>query len=717
MTVEEKRETMGRDEGYGDQFPIGMRVLAVDDDPICLKVLETLLLRCKYHVTTTNQAIKALNMLRENKDKFDLVISDVHMPDMDGFKLLEMVGLEMDLPVIMLSANGETKAVMKGIAHGACDYLLKPVRIEELRNIWQHVVRRRKFDHKEHHSFDNGEDQDKPQAANSEGTQAVGDNGPLDHSDKVNRKRKDQDDEDEDFCEENTHESEDPSSQKKPRVVWSVELHRKFVAAVNQLGIDKAVPKRILDIMNVEKLTRENVASHLQKYRLYLKRLSAVASQQANMAAALGGRDASYLHMGTFNGFGNFHGLSPSVPLQGFTPFQPSGISTRTNSNLLGLPGLAPGTVQIGRTQNTTNNPMNDFSKFQHLPSPSNQHENLLHGIPTSLELDQLQQKQKRMQEANNRLPGVLSGTSSNNYISAANSSLLLQGYQQQTQLRGLINQSSITIPSIGADGLEMPSGMSSHLPDLSRCNETWQSAPLLSGYNANTLSMGSSYGTDNVTSSNIGRNLTSTVPQFNGNPLKISSNEISSNNLLATAPDSLMGRDMQCRTSSLSGNTLLMPSGIDADPKFLNFRSSANHKQKSEDSTQHNTLFESNNTLSSSMTSTLPNQTLLNTAADSQRLHGQIYNKKVDVNMMIQPSFDTSFVSQHAKMTKSNINSRLTFNEENVLGSSKMQGGFASSNCNFDELMNAVIKSERDDIIFVDGEIGSDLFNLSTCM
>ena len=51
-------------------------------------------------VTTTNQAVEALKMLRENRNKFDLVISDVNMPDIDGFKLLELVGLEMDLPVI-----------------------------------------------------------------------------------------------------------------------------------------------------------------------------------------------------------------------------------------------------------------------------------------------------------------------------------------------------------------------------------------------------------------------------------------------------------------------------------------------------------------------------------------------------------------------------------------------------------------------------------------
>lgn len=137
-----------------------------------------------------------------------------------------------DVPV--LSGNGDPKLVMKGITHGACDYLVKPVRIEELSNIWQHVIRKKKFDSK---NDNNSNIQDKGNQENGCGQPSP--DGP-DQNRKVNRKRKEEEEEEqeEEEGEENGHENEDPATQKKPRVVWSIELHRKFVAAVNQLGID-----------------------------------------------------------------------------------------------------------------------------------------------------------------------------------------------------------------------------------------------------------------------------------------------------------------------------------------------------------------------------------------------------------------------------------------------------------------------------------------------
>lgn len=68
--------------------------------------------------------------------------------------------------------------------------------------------------------------------------------------------------------------SEEPArTLKRPRLVWTPQLHKRFVDAVAHLGIKNAVPKTIMQLMSVDGLTRENVASHLQKYRLYLKRM------------------------------------------------------------------------------------------------------------------------------------------------------------------------------------------------------------------------------------------------------------------------------------------------------------------------------------------------------------------------------------------------------------------------------------------------------------
>ncbi|KAI3806426.1 hypothetical protein L1987_22331 [Smallanthus sonchifolius] len=66
---------------------------------------------------------------------------------------------------------------------------------------------------------------------------------------------------------------------KRPRLVWTPQLHKRFVDVVAHLGVKNAVPKTIMQLMNVEGLTRENVASHLQKYRLYLKRMQGLSNE------------------------------------------------------------------------------------------------------------------------------------------------------------------------------------------------------------------------------------------------------------------------------------------------------------------------------------------------------------------------------------------------------------------------------------------------------
>lgn len=420
-----------------DRFPVGMRVLAVDDDPTCLKVLESLLLRCDYHVTTTGQAATALRMLRENKDRFDLVISDVHMPDMDGFKLLELVGLEMDLPVIMLSANGETQTVMKGITHGACDYLLKPVRLEQLKTIWQHVVRR--------NTKTRGNDNDD---AGQKVQNGDGENGGANRNKR--QSRRDENGDDGDDSDENSNENADASSQKKPRVVWSVELHRKFVAAVNQLGIDKAVPKKILDLMNVENITRENVASHLQKYRLYLKRMSMDASRQANLVAALGGRNPAYGNMNSldvFRHYNNAYGRYPPVPTT--THSQSNNLVARMNSpSAFGMHGLLSSQpLQHGHAQTNMGTSLNDL------------------GVNNGNMIRAAQ------------MPTMVTGTSCNSFTNISNGAPLAPANRSVQPLESSNRQHLGQIHSSSTDSFSSFVGESHHFPDLGRTSNTWQTA------------------------------------------------------------------------------------------------------------------------------------------------------------------------------------------------------------------------------------------------
>ncbi|CAH8337710.1 unnamed protein product [Eruca vesicaria subsp. sativa] len=360
-------------ESVVEMSPSGLRVLVVDDDPTCLMLFERMLRTCLYQVTKCNRAELALSLLRKNKHGFDIVISDVHMPDMDGFKLLEHVGLEMDLPVIMMSADDSKSVVLKGVTHGAVDYLIKPVRMEALKNIWQHVVRKRRTEwNVPTHSGSVEETGERQQQQQREG---VSEDGGDDNSSSVNegnnnwrssgssRKRKEEEGEEQG--------DDDASNLKKPRVVWSVELHQQFVAAVNQLGVEKAVPKKILELMNVPGLTRENVASHLQKYRIYLRRLGGVSQHQGNLNNSfMTGQDASFGSLSPLNGF-DLQALS-QLPAQSLAQLQAAGLGRPTMVSKSGLPGSSI---------------VDERSIFSFKTQPQM---NLLHGVPTGMEPRQL---------------------------------------------------------------------------------------------------------------------------------------------------------------------------------------------------------------------------------------------------------------------------------------------------------------------------------------
>jgi two-component response regulator (ARR-B family) len=82
--------------------------------------------------------------------------------------------------------HGEKSVVMKGITHGACDYLLKPVRLEELKNIWQRVVRKKRTESKDHDNLDHGDANDKFNHGAEDGEHTSSANDGTDRSWKQN---------------------------------------------------------------------------------------------------------------------------------------------------------------------------------------------------------------------------------------------------------------------------------------------------------------------------------------------------------------------------------------------------------------------------------------------------------------------------------------------------------------------------------------------------
>ncbi|XP_011041635.1 PREDICTED: two-component response regulator ARR1 [Populus euphratica] len=288
-----------------------IKILVVDDDSTSLSIVSAMLKTCSYKenrkleltVVSVKNPFDALSTLRLKKGVFDLVVTDLHMPEMNGMELQHQVDEEFKLPVIIMSSDDSEKVILRALEGGAAFYIVKPINKDDLKNVWQYAVATKRGkcslsikeiggsqESSSSTLFDQKISVDEVNSAKSTN------NKICNEKDRKNKNRK------------RTKEDQEVDSQlapKRPKVLWTSSLHSRFLQAINHIGLDKAVPKRILEFMSVPGLSRENVASHLQKYRIFLKK---VAERGTSSSKNLSGRVLK----------SNFASSQPSLMLKNF---------------------------------------------------------------------------------------------------------------------------------------------------------------------------------------------------------------------------------------------------------------------------------------------------------------------------------------------------------------------------------------------------------------
>ena len=122
--MEDRKETPSQLRGVDS-------ILVVEDDPDNQLLISRILTTHGYDVTVAGDGIDALMLLA--KKQFDLILSDINMPNLDGFKFLEIINQKgIKAPLMFLTARLEEEDEVKGLELGALDYLKKPIKKDAL---------------------------------------------------------------------------------------------------------------------------------------------------------------------------------------------------------------------------------------------------------------------------------------------------------------------------------------------------------------------------------------------------------------------------------------------------------------------------------------------------------------------------------------------------------------------------------------------------------
>lgn len=120
------------------RWHMAVEILLADDDDLLRDLVKDVLEEEGYIVYTAINGAEALDIFYEKKD-LSLVILDVMMPEMDGIMVLDDIRKLSDVPVLMLTALGDSNSELTGLRHGANDYVSKPfhyeVLVERIKNL------------------------------------------------------------------------------------------------------------------------------------------------------------------------------------------------------------------------------------------------------------------------------------------------------------------------------------------------------------------------------------------------------------------------------------------------------------------------------------------------------------------------------------------------------------------------------------------------------
>lgn len=115
------------------------KILAVDDEPAILAMIESILSKDGHFVTKVSDPHK-VNV--DELQLYDLILLDIMMPGMDGFTLCSKIREKVDCPILFLTAKTEENSLVNGLSLGADDYISKPFGVMELRARIQAHLRR-----------------------------------------------------------------------------------------------------------------------------------------------------------------------------------------------------------------------------------------------------------------------------------------------------------------------------------------------------------------------------------------------------------------------------------------------------------------------------------------------------------------------------------------------------------------------------------------------